>query len=646
MRIFNSDGSEAEMCGNGIRCVGKYVYDNGLTNKQEISIETLSGIKYLKLLCDNDGNCNNICVNMGEPLFKDEDLPTFIDEKITKDLKLNIDDVLFRFTLISMGNPHAITFVDNVDDIPIEKYGPLIENDGIFPNRINIEFVEIQDKRNIKVRVWERGAGETLACGTGACAAVVAGCVNGYLENEVTVKLLGGELNIKWGKDSCVFMTGTADIVFEGEILESTNTFTNGENRRKTEIQKTKINNNFLKLQDNYLFSTVAKKVKDYQEHEGHKDKKIIRLGIGDVTLPIPNVITTAIQNATEEMKNKETFKGYGPEQGYEFLRKKITENDYHKKGIDISIDEIFVSDGSKCDAGNISEIFDIDNIVAISDPVYPVYLDTNVMAGRSGIYNTLTGKYENIVYLKANENNNFMPRPSELLRNVNIIYLCSPNNPTGIAMTKDVLKEWVDYAINHNAIILYDAAYEAFIQENNVPHSIYEIENAKKVAIEFKSFSKTAGFTGLRCAYTVIPKELYIGGISIRKLWKRRVNTKFNGVSYIIQKGAEAIYSEDGQKNIKQNILYYRENAKIIKKGLESMNFKVFGGVNAPYIWLKTPNNMKSWDFFDMLLQKKYIVGTPGIGFGPGGEGYLRLTAFGDREDIIEAVNRIKTME
>lgn len=404
-----------------------------------------------------------------------------------------------------------------------------------------------------------------------------------------------------------------------------------------------KVNNNFLKLQDSYLFSTIAKKVKAYQKE--HPDKKIIKLGIGDVTLPIPNSIKLAMEKAVEEMNHKETFRGYGPEQGYEFLREKIIKYDYQKRNIEIDISEVFVSDGAKCDTGNIVDLFDTDNIVAISDPVYPVYLDTNVISGRSGEYIQNKGVYENIEYMKLTQENNFEIHPKDLSRRVDLIYICSPNNPTGTVLNKDILKEWVEYAKQNNSIILYDAAYEAYIQEENIPHSIYEIEDAKKVAIEFKSFSKTAGFTGLRCAYTIIPKELNIKGVSLNDLWKRRQCTKFNGVSYVTQRGAEAVYSEEGMKEIRENIKYYQNNAKIIKKGLDDAKIDYVGGINAPYIWLKVPNNMKSWDYFDLLLQKANIVGTPGVGFGPSGEGYFRLTAFGDRENTIEAMRRIKEL-
>ena len=404
-----------------------------------------------------------------------------------------------------------------------------------------------------------------------------------------------------------------------------------------------KVNNNFLKLQDSYLFSTIAKKVKAY--HKEHPDKKIIKLGIGDVTLPIPNSIKLAMEKAVEEMNHKETFRGYGPEQGYEFLREKIIKYDYQKRNIEIDISEVFVSDGAKCDTGNIVDLFDTDNIVAISDPVYPVYLDTNVISGRSGEYIQNKGVYENIEYMKLTQENNFEIHPKDLSRRVDLIYICSPNNPTGTVLNKDILKEWVEYAKQNNSIILYDAAYEAYIQEENIPHSIYEIEDAKKVAIEFKSFSKTAGFTGLRCAYTIIPKELNIKGVSLNDLWKRRQCTKFNGVSYVTQKGAEAVYSEEGMKEIRENIKYYQDNAEIIKKGLDDAKIDYVGGINAPYIWLKVPNNMKSWEYFDLLLQKANIVGTPGVGFGPSGEGYFRLTAFGDREDTIEAMRRIKEL-
>lgn len=404
-----------------------------------------------------------------------------------------------------------------------------------------------------------------------------------------------------------------------------------------------KVNNNFLKLQDSYLFSTIAKKVKAYQKE--HPDKKIIKLGIGDVTLPIPNSIKLAMEKAVEEMNHKETFRGYGPEQGYEFLREKIIKYDYQKRNIEIDISEVFVSDGAKCDTGNIVDLFDTDNIVAISDPVYPVYLDTNVISGRSGEYIQNKGVYENIEYMKLTQENNFEIHPKDLSRRVDLIYICSPNNPTGTVLNKDILREWVEYAKQNNSIILYDAAYEAYIQEENIPHSIYEIEDAKKVAIEFKSFSKTAGFTGLRCAYTIIPKELNIKGVSLNDLWKRRQCTKFNGVSYVTQRGAEAVYSEEGMKEIRENIKYYQDNAEIIKKGLDDAKIDYVGGINAPYIWLKVPNNMKSWDYFDLLLQKANIVGTPGVGFGPSGEGYFRLTAFGDRENTIEAMMRIKEL-
>ncbi len=405
-----------------------------------------------------------------------------------------------------------------------------------------------------------------------------------------------------------------------------------------------KVNKNFLRLQQNYLFSTIAKKVKQYQEE--HPDKNIIKLGIGDVTLPIPETITESIKKAADEMKNKETFRGYGPEQGYDFLREKIIEYDYQQRNLDIDLDEVFVSDGAKCDTGNIVDLFDESCIVAITDPVYPVYLDTNVIAGRSGEYDKERGIYDRIVYMKSTEENNFEVSPEDLNRDVNLIYLCSPNNPTGTVLRKETLIKWVEYAKKHHSVILYDGAYEAYIQEKNVPHSIYEIEGAKEVAIEFRSFSKTAGFTGLRCSYTIIPKELKVEGVSLNELWNRRQCTKFNGVPYIIQRAAEAVYSKEGTEKIKQNITYYRKNAKIIKEGLDKIGIKSYGGDNSPYIWMKVPNNMKSWDFFDILLEQANVVGTPGVGFGPSGEGYFRLTAFGDRENTIEAIKRIQSLK
>ena len=400
-----------------------------------------------------------------------------------------------------------------------------------------------------------------------------------------------------------------------------------------------KINENYLKLQDSYLFSTIAKKVADFQAK--NPDKKIIKLGIGDVTLPIAPKIIEAIHKATDEMAKKETFKGYGPEQGYDFLREKIVEWDYKKRGISIEKEEIFISDGAKCDTGNIQELFSTDNIIAITDPVYPVYLDSNVMAGRTGSFDKNTGKFEKVVYMPATAENNFEPElPKE---KVDMLYLCFPNNPTGTVLNKEQLTKWVKYAKENGSIIFFDSAYEAYISEENVPHSIYEIEGAKEVAIEFRSFSKTAGFTGVRCAYAVVPKELKVGEVSLNALWNRRQCTKFNGVPYITQKAAEAVYTEEGQKQIKENIAYYMENARIIREGLEKSGYTVYGGKNAPYIWLKVPEGMTSWEFFDKLLEEKNIVGTPGSGFGQSGEGYFRLTAFGSRENTIEAMNRIK---
>ena len=399
-----------------------------------------------------------------------------------------------------------------------------------------------------------------------------------------------------------------------------------------------KINENFLKLQDSYLFSTIAKKVSEFQKE--NPDAKIIKLGIGDVTRPIANSIISSMENAVKEMGNSETFRGYGPEQGYEFLRNKIVEFDYQKRGVDISPDEVFISDGAKCDCGNIVDIFSINNKIAITDPVYPVYLDTNVMSGRTGNYNSETGKYDKIIYIPATAENNFVPQlPKEV---PDIIYLCYPNNPTGTTLSKEELTKWVEYARENSSIILFDAAYEAFITESDVPHSIYEIEGAKEVAIECRSFSKTAGFTGLRCAYMVVPKNL-VGytengqEISLHKLWSRRHGTKFNGVSYPIQRAAEAVYSEEGQKEIRENIKYYLENAKTIKNGLQEAGFTVFGGVNSPYVWLKVPDGITSWEFFDKLLSKANVVGTPGVGFGPSGEGYFRLTGFGTKENTAE---------
>ena len=400
-----------------------------------------------------------------------------------------------------------------------------------------------------------------------------------------------------------------------------------------------KINDNYLKLPGSYLFSTVAKKSAAYSE--AHPDKNVIKMSIGDVTKPLAPAVIEAMHKAVDEMGSAETFRGYGPEQGYDFLREKIAEYDYKTRGIDIAVDEIFVSDGAKSDCGNIGDIFSVDNKVAICDPVYPVYMDTNAMAGRAGDY--VDGKWNNIYYMPCLEENGFMPQlPTE---KVDIIYLCFPNNPLGVAATREQLKPWVDYAKENGAVILYDSAYEAFITNPDVPHSIYEVEGAKEVAIEFRSFSKTAGFTGTRCAYTVIPHELKLDGVELNSLWNRRHTTKFNGVPYIIQRAAEAVYTPEGQAQTKEAIAYYLENARIIREGLTEAGFTVYGGENAPYIWAKTPDGMGSWEFFDKLLEEANVVTTPGEGFGPSGEGYVRLTAFSTKENTIEAMRRIKKL-
>ncbi|TWH46670.1 LL-diaminopimelate aminotransferase [Sporomusa sp. KB1] len=403
------------------------------------------------------------------------------------------------------------------------------------------------------------------------------------------------------------------------------------------------INENYLKLQGSYLFAEIARRITKFKEDNPSAD--VIRLGIGDVTRPLPEAVIKGLHMAVDEMADVKTFRGYGPEQGYQFLIEKIIATDYQSLGVSLDVDELFVSDGSKSDVGNIQEIFGVNNRVAITDPVYPVYLDTNVMAGRTG--DLVNGKFAGVTYLTCNAENNFTPALPE--EKVDIIYLCFPNNPTGTTLPKEELKKWVDYAKANGAIILYDAAYEAYIQEPGIPHSIYEIEGAKEVAIEFRTFSKNAGFTGTRCAFTVVPKTVLAatkdgGQYPLNKLWNRRQTTKFNGVPYIIQRGAEAVYTPEGQQQIKALINYYMDNAKTIREGLKSIGLDVFGGVNAPYIWLKTPPGYDSWSFFDKLLNEANIVGTPGAGFGPAGEGYFRLTAFGSQESTQEAIDRIKT--
>lgn len=402
------------------------------------------------------------------------------------------------------------------------------------------------------------------------------------------------------------------------------------------------VNEHFLKLQSNYLFSDIAKKVNSFKIT--HPKQKIIRMGIGDVTQPLAPAVIEAMHKAVDEMASKETFHGYGPEQGYPFLIDTIIKNDYESIGVSLEPSEVFISDGAKSDCGNIGDLLRHDNSIGVTDPVYPVYIDSNVMSGRTGTWEN--GIWSDVVYIPCTAENQFVPElPS---RRVDIIYLCYPNNPTGTTLTKEELKKWVNYALANDAIIMYDSAYEAYIQDPTIPHSIYEIKGAKKVAIEFRSFSKTAGFTGVRCGYTVIPKEVSATTLKgervfLNKLWHRRQCTKFNGTSYITQRGAEAVYSPEGKKQIRQTINYYMNNAKLMKEGLEACGLQVYGGTNAPYLWVKTPDGLSSWKFFEKLLYEVFIVSTPGVGFGPSGEGYLRLTAFGDHDDTIEAIQRIQ---
>lgn len=402
-----------------------------------------------------------------------------------------------------------------------------------------------------------------------------------------------------------------------------------------------KINENYLKLRGSYLFSTIAKKVAAYQE--AHPDKELIRLGIGDVTLPLAPAVIDSLHKAVDEMASAETFHGYAPDLGYEFLRKAIADNDYKARGVEIALDEIFVSDGAKSDSGNIGDIFSQDNKIAVCDPVYPVYVDTNVMAGRTGEFLEDEEKWSDVIYMPCTAENNFVPElPKEAQ---DIIYLCYPNNPTGSTITKSQLQEWVDYANKVKAVIIYDAAYEAYISEEDVPHTIYECEGAKTCAIELRSFSKNAGFTGTRLGFTVIPKELKQGDVMLNSLWARRHGTKFNGAPYIIQRAGEAVYSEAGKKQTAEQVAYYMNNAKTIREGLSEAGYKVSGGVNAPYVWLQVPEGMTSWEFFDYLLENANVVGTPGSGFGPSGEGYFRLTGFGTYENTVKAIERIKAL-
>lgn len=406
-----------------------------------------------------------------------------------------------------------------------------------------------------------------------------------------------------------------------------------------------KVNDNFCKLPAAYLFSEVARRIDTYRK--AHPEADIIRMGIGDVTCPICQAAVDAMHRAADDQLSEFTFHGYGPEQGYSFLREKISEYDYKSRGVNIGIDEIFISDGAKSDTGNIGDILSVDCKIAVTDPVYPVYVDTNVMCGRAG--NLCGGRWDHIEYLPCTAENDFIPALP--VGNPDVIYLCYPNNPTGTTLNHEQLAKWVEYALAHNALIMFDSAYEAYITEDDVPHSIYEIPGAEKVAIEFRSYSKTAGFTGLRCGYTVVPKALKGvdsegNEVLLNALWNRRQCTKFNGASYVVQRAAEALYSPKGQRQVKETIGYYMRNAKVLRDGLAEAGLDVYGGVNAPYIWIKTPGGMSSWDFFDLLLSECNVAGTPGSGFGPSGEGYFRLTAFGRYENTVEAVERLKKLK
>lgn len=402
------------------------------------------------------------------------------------------------------------------------------------------------------------------------------------------------------------------------------------------------VNEHYLKLSSNYLFADIAKKVNAYKV--SHPKVKVISLGIGDVTRPLVPAVIEAMHKAVDEMAEKATFRGYGPERGYDFLREAIIKNDYLPRGIHLDANEVFINDGAKSDTGNIGDIVRWDNSVGMTDPIYPVYIDSNVMCGRAGVFEN--GSWSNVNYMPCTAENNFIPQIPD--HRVDMIYLCYPNNPTGTVLTKEELRKWVNYALKNDTLILYDAAYEAFIREDNIPHSIYEIKGARKCAIEFRSYSKTAGFTGVRCGYTVIPKDLTASTldgtqrIELNHLWDRRQSTKFNGTSYISQRAAEAIYSPEGKAQTKAVIDYYMDNATLMREALTRMGFEVFGGKNAPYLWVKTPNGSSSWKFFDQLLYGASIVCTPGVGFGPSGEGYVRLTSFGEREDCEEAMRRI----
>ena len=603
MRIFNADGSEAAMCGNGIRCVGKYVYEKGLTDKEHLQIETNSGIRSLQLEVHN-GIVRSVTVDMGTA-------------QVAKPEDLEADGQIYAVVPVSTGNPHAVIFTDESGLSQAEKTGPLIEHHPRFPGGVNTEFVQILGDNRIRIRVWERGSGITMACGTGACASAAASVASGYCKagQPVHAILDGGELEITVMEDMRILMKGPAQFAYEAEIRD--------------EYEKPIVNRYYADLKDSYLFAGISAQLQEFQKN--NPGKRLLRLGIGDVSLPLCPAVIDALHHAVTQQGYIGTFHGYMPECGDPKLRERIA-GYYKSGGVGIESSEVFVSSGASDELGDILHLFDRGLPTMLMEPAYPAYADANIMEGRT------------ILYIETGPEDSFVPMPPDYDVTA-LIYLCSPNNPTGASYNRDQLQKWVDYANRTGSVIIFDAAYEAYITDEDVPHSILEIENAETCAIEICSLSKTAGFTGTRCGYTVIPHSLKRDGQSLNAMWVRNRTTRTNGISYILQKGAEAVFTEQGMREVKEMISVYRRNAKVFMKALDEAGLWYTGGRNAPYVWVRCPDGMDSWEYFRMLLEKAQIVGTPGEGFGKCGEGYIRFSMFASYEDVLEAGRRIIAM-
>ena len=641
MRIFNADGSEAEMCGNGVRCVGKYVYDRGLTRKTELVVETGAGPRRLRLHPEA-GKVVSVTVDMGKAVVRSR---------------------AGEGDLVDVGNPHLVCFVPDAEAVPLAERGPALS--ASVPGGVNVEFVRVLRPERLRLRVWERGSGITPACGTGACAAAAAAVSRGVCApgRPIAVELDGGVLQITVAADGSVRMEGPAVTVFEGDTGDTEDTGDTGDtgNGSLCELPvsdfgsapeahrepspasaapeahrepfpvpaKLRLNENYDRLKPSYLFYRINQRV-DALRRE-HPQERLLLLGVGDVSLPLAPVVIEALHRAADDQSRRETFQGYMPELGKDFMKQAAAAY-YAAGGAALDPEEIFISYGAGDDLGSIGALFAPENRVAVVEPAYPAYVDTNLMAGRT------------IVSVPGGPENGFLPLPSPELA-AELVYLCSPNNPTGAAYSRAQLQTWVDWANARGAVILFDAAYEAFITDPDVPHSIYELAGARECAIEIASLSKTAGFTGTRLGWTVVPKALRRGGRSLHAMWVRNRTTCTNGVSYLLQRAGEAALSPEGLRQSRANLAVYRGNGETILRTLDRLGIPYTGGRNAPYVWFRCPNGMESWAFFDWLIDRARIVGTPGEGFGACGEGWFRFSCFGAPDDTAEAMKRLEAL-